>query len=665
MTPEVTARAQQWLGAGWSPREVAEQLGLKLDTLRKAIQQGRLIKPGPPQPGEPSPETAPLPPPPTATDKSTRAVEDAAAEMGTACTRPDERVLAAFGLLNEASTRFETCRDVSFGGVLCALPALEANGLFRHIHACLAKLRGYYSTLHVIVLLAHMALCRIKTVEQLQYQPPGELGKLLGLDRIPEVRCLRHKLAALSLDDGPERWAGLLSRDWLEAAPELAGALYVDGHVRLYHGDQTALPKRYVSRQRLCLRGTTDYWVNDVLGQPFFAVERPIDHGLLEVLRSEIVPRLLQDVPGQPTREELEADRYRARFIIVFDREGYSPEFFKAMWQTHRIACITYHKYPKDDWPTSEFAEVETTLPNGERVALQLAERGTWIGDRQSGLWVREIRKLTESGHQVSLISTVFGGSALADSVRLFSRWSQENFLRYMMEHFAIDLLNEYGTEEIPETKRPVVNPKMAGTGPPETFGEVQAGPSASPLCRPDLAPGIGRGGAGQMGGTQSGIGGSDRAVRAGVEVINDQLKTTPGHLKWDELPASDKFERLAPSRKQLVDTVKMIAYRAETAMAAIVREELARTDDARSVLRDLFRSEADLLPDVDHHCLHVQVHPMSNPRSNRAIAHLLDQLNAAELTYPGTSLKLIYSIAGDAEASNAVPEQNPADQEV
>ncbi len=147
-----------------------------------------------------------------------------------------------------------------------------------------------------------MALCRIKAVEQLQYQPPGELGKLLGLDRVPEVRCLRHKLASLSLDDAPGRWAGLLSKDWLEAAPELAGTLYVDGHVRLYHGDQTALPKRYVSRQRLCLRGTTDYWVNDVLGQPFFAVERPIDHGLLEVLRSDIVPRLLETFPANRVR---------------------------------------------------------------------------------------------------------------------------------------------------------------------------------------------------------------------------------------------------------------------------------------------------------------------------------------------------------------------------
>src|SRR5204863_7359058 len=100
---------------------------------------------------EPAPDQAPAPQPPTATDRSTRAIADAAAEMGTACTRPDERVLAAFGLLDGAPTRFESCRDVSFGGVLCALPALAANGLFRHIHDCLVKLRGYYSTLHVVV----------------------------------------------------------------------------------------------------------------------------------------------------------------------------------------------------------------------------------------------------------------------------------------------------------------------------------------------------------------------------------------------------------------------------------------------------------------------------------------------------------------------------------
>ncbi|MGB8710855.1 MAG: putative transposase, partial [Methyloceanibacter sp.] len=604
MTLEVRAQAQQFLGIGWSRGEVAERLNLKLDTLRKAIQQGRLTEPGPLGRQKPASEKSPAPQPSTTTDKSTRASADAAAEMGTACTRPDERVLAAFGLLDGAPTRFESCRDISFGGVLCALPALAENGLFRHIHDCLAQLRGYYSTLHVIVLLAHMALCRIKAVEQLQYQPPGELGKLSGLDRVPEVRCLRRKLAALSIDDGPDQWAGLLSQDWLEAAPELAGALYVDGHVRLYHGSQTALPKRYVSRQRLCLRGTTDYWVNDVLGQPFFAVERPIDHGLLEAMRSDIVPRLLKDVPGQPTAEELEADRYRARFVILFDREGYSPEFFKEMWQTHRIACITYHKYPKDDWPAAEFADIETTLPGGEQVSLQLAERGSWIGDRKSGLWVREVRKLTTSGHQVSLISTAFGGLAVQDAAGLFSRWSQENFFRYMMEHFAIDLLNEYRTEQIPETKRPVVNPtwreldrqkrslKSTLTHRQARFAALTLHPESDEAARAKWEK------------QKAELVEAIEQLEHQMAAINSQLKTTPSHLAWDQLPEAEKFQRLAPSRKQLVDTVKMIAYRAETAMASIVRESLARTDDARSLLRDLFRSEADMLPDVEQQVL-------------------------------------------------------------
>jgi transposase len=734
MTPEVTARAQQLLWAGRSRKAVAEELGLKLDTLRKAIQQGRLTElradqsaesapenapvpqgglteprvdepaesapenapvpqggltepradepaesapenapvpqggltePIPLRPGESAPENAPAPPPPIATDKSTRAVLDAAAEMGTACTRPDQRVLAAFGLLDGAPTRFETCRDVPFGGVLCALPALEANGLFRHIHNCLAKLRGYYSTLHVIVLLAHMALCRIKTVEQLQYQPPGELGKLLGLDRVPEVRCLRSKLAALCVDDGPKKWAGLLSKDWLKAEPELAGALYVDGHVRLYHGNQTALPKRYVSRQRLCLRGTTDYWVNDILGRPFFAIERPIDQGLLEVLETEIVPRLLKEVPGQPTDAQLATDRYLARFVIVFDREGYSPAFFKTMWQTHRIACITYHKYPKDDWPVDAFAEVETTLPNGERVTLRLAERGTWIGDRKNGLWVREIRKRTASGHQVSLISTAFGDSALEDSVRLFSRWSQENFFRYMMQHFAIDLLNEYGTEEIPETKRPVVNPKWRELDRQKRSVKSKLTHRQARFAALTLHPESDETARAQWEKCQAELVEEIDQFEQELTEINAKLKTTPGHLAWDELPETDKFQRLAPSRKQLVDTVKMIAYRAETALASIVREELARSDDARSLLRDLFRSAADLLPDLERGVLSVQIHPMSNPRSNRAIAHLLEQLNAAEFNYPGTHLRLVYSIAGQAETPNLVPHQIPTDQEV
>ena len=585
-------------------------------------------------------------------DKSSRSEADSstAEQMGIGCTRPCERVFAATGQLPDgASTEFQICRDVSYGGVLCALPALSENGLLGHLDS-LPVLSGYYRKVHIILLLAYMALCRIKAVEQLQYENPGELGKLMGLDRIPEVRCLRKKLSELSREKAPEQWAGVLSKQWMEQNPQLAGTLYVDGHVRVYHGKKTKLPRRYIARQRLCLRGTTDYWVNDALGQPFFSVERAIDHGLLEALDNDIVPRLLNDVPDQPTAKELEADRYLSRFTIIFDREGYSPKFFRRMWKQHRIGCITYHKYPKELWPESWFSPTKVRMPNGEVVSMKLAEMGSRIGSRRDGLWVREVRKLTGSGHQTSLISTVYGELALEDAGRLFSRWSQEIFFGYMMEHFAIDTLNEYKTEIIPGTNRPVVNPERRKLDREyrsaiSKLTRCQARFAALTLHPESEAPEIEK-----WQREKADLQEQIEQWENEVNVLKERKLSTPKHLEWEDLPEAEKFERLAPSRKRLTDTVKLVAYRAETALATIVREKLSHTGEARSLIRDLLRSDADLYPDIAGQQIEVRVHAMANPRSNRAIQHLLEHLNATEFTYPGTNLRLVYTLANDAQ---------------
>lgn len=128
---------------------------------------------------------------------------------------------------------------------------------------------------------------------------------------------------------------------------------------------------------------------------------------------------------------------------------------------------------------------------------------------------------------------------------------------------------------------------------------------------------------------------------------VKQQQSETPKHLPWSELPEESKFEQLAPSRKRLLDTVKMLAYRAETSLVGIVREALSREDDARVLLQDLFCQEADLHPDESRGQLEVRIHPFSNPRSNRAVEHLLEQLNASEMKYPGTTLTLTYSLIG------------------
>ena len=230
---------------------------------------------------------------------------EAAEGIGTACTRADERMAAALGLAQSAATRFEPAADVSLGGVLAGLPALCANGLLSGIDRHLKLPAGFYSCLHILLTLGFMALSRIRRPEGLRHVRAGEFGKVLGLDRVPEVRTLRAKITLMARTGDPQAWMRELAKTWMESDPIEAGYLYIDGHVRVYHGDQAVLPRRYVSRERLCLRGTTDYWINDALGRPFFVVSKAVTAGLADTLLTDIVPQLLLSVPDQPTAEEL------------------------------------------------------------------------------------------------------------------------------------------------------------------------------------------------------------------------------------------------------------------------------------------------------------------------------------------------------------------------
>src|ERR1700728_3067956 len=134
--------------------------------------------------------------------------------MGNGAPRTQERMAAAMGGLCSAPAEFETALDVPRGGVLLALPALLSTGLLRYTGALYSLPNGFYGIDSIFLLLALMALSRIRSMEQLRYVPPGEWGNLLGLDRIPEVRTLRAKLAILCRQAGQAAsWQAALAKD--------------------------------------------------------------------------------------------------------------------------------------------------------------------------------------------------------------------------------------------------------------------------------------------------------------------------------------------------------------------------------------------------------------------------------------------------------------------
>jgi hypothetical protein len=564
------------------------------------------------------------------------------AVFGVGATNQYGRLAASLGGLSSIDLSFQSAVDIPCAGVLLALPALIANGLFSNLDSHFKLPRGYYGLESIFLLLSLLSLARIKTVEELRYCPPGEWGKLLGLDRIPEARTLRERIKHLSEYGEVRAWSSELCKAWMESEHvDSSGLFYIDGHVRVYNGEQTQLPKHYVTREKLCLRATVDYWVNALGGNPFFYINKAVDPGLLSVLESEIVPQIesnLASCPYDPTIAKPSKPLHQ--FTLLFDREGYSPDFMKRMSEK-RIACITYNKYPKEDWSGYEFVESIVKTTAGNITAVKLAERGVQLSNK---LWVREIRRLNNDGHQTSILSTDYHSDFSVITSEISDRWGQENYFKYMRQHYNLDRLVSYSLEEIDESIM-VVNPayrkinsdirKLNGKQSRQLAEfvvinlnselqseQVEAYECAKALLKDEID-----------------------ARKIQLAELKAQRSKIQAHILIKDLPKEQQFAQLATPAKYFLDTIKMIAYRAETAMVNIIREVMSRVDDGRSLLRSIYSMEADLILDEQSNELTVKLHYPANHAEGKIIAHLCDELSSAEIEFPGTKMKVIYKL--------------------
>jgi hypothetical protein len=320
------------------------------------------------------------------------------------------------------------------------------------------------------------------------------------------------------------------------------------------------------------------------------------------------------------------------------------------MWQ-QRIASLTYRKRPGDDWSVAEFTPHEVRLVGGEAVTMQLAERGVLLGGL---IWVREIRRLTATGHQTSIVTTRYNGDMTHIAAAMFARWCQENFFSYMRRHYGLDNLVGYGTEAVPDTTT-VVNPAYR-----RIDGEIRK--KASRLQRLAAQFG-GLGLEGEIAPGKVELYETRKAelqeemahLKRELTTIKGERKSIKRRITFGELPTEARFERMTVHNKHMIDTIKMVAYRAETAMAHTLSEKMSRQDDARALLRTIYTTEADLFPDEKTGTLTVRLHNMASRTHDAAVAYLCAELNATETIYPDTNLRLIYEL---------VSSKNPGDQE-
>lgn len=520
------------------------------------------------------------------------------------------------------------------------LPFLIETGLLSYQNHYKDFETGYYDVDFIILLLAFMYLCRIKNPEQLKAISPGDYGKLLGTDRIPEARCLRNKIKMLCAQQQSQRWNTELARQWI--SEDQNEFYYIDGHVQVYHGYKAQLGKKHVSRQKLCLPGMQEFWVNNAAGMPYFYVTGQVNEKLQEMISDQIIPQLLNEIPSPYTEEQLVNDPDLPRFTLVFDREAYSPAFFQLLWEKHRVAVISYRKNVKEQWEDAVFQK-QTMEIEGASVEMQLAQQQITLND----VPLREIRKKSSDGHQTSVLTTNKKLSMLTVAIYMFSRWSQENFFRYMRLNYDFDRIIQYAIDQI-DGEFKVANPaynKVAYALKKQREKIARKKAAIYNQVEQNLEQPLEQTGKNTVQQTKL------------IEQLNELLKeeekliekrsTLTCHIKVKDMPTDTRYNKLHQESKHFQNIIKMICYRAETSFSTMLAHRYKKTQhEKRAFAKSVINTPINLRVDHSNKKLHVEIYSQATPRDNQAVKQLCEKLNQTETLYPATNLTLHYTLA-------------------
>ncbi len=560
--------------------------------------------------------------------------------MGIA-THREERLSGKKG---HAAPCFEPHHSVDLGGLLFLLPCLIQQGLLKARDFYTFPSSHYYGVESIVLTLAFMALARIKNPESLKHCKPGELGRLIGLDRVPEVKCLRNKISLMCEQQQAACFNQELMKEWcgeMEQADQ--GFYYVDGHQRIYYGHKANLPSKYIARQKLCLSATTEFWVNDAQGQPLMMVIGALTEKLQEAILELVLPQMMDAgliVPGDDYQKDT------PQCTLVFDREAYSPTFFDKLWEEYRISFVTYRKNVTDEYPIESFHSTSIEVLNTP-IDMLLCECCIQLGNKKS--WYREVRRRTPSGHQIAIITNHPTLSKEQVAQRMFSRWTQENFFKYLISDYDFDKVISFGIEPV-DREKTVVNPlyrklthrikKLR-----EKISRLES--KFYPLLDQWMEQQLEQ--TPQLSAKYEYYQEQIAMKKTELDQLLHERKQHTARIKVEQMPENKAYNKLTTESKKIINLIRMIAYRAETAVAnslcAFIENKNAH-QFKRMIVKQIIQTPADIIPDYQKGILNVKLHHLSAPRYNQVTRKLAELLNQTKTVFPGTELILKFYVS-------------------
>jgi transposase len=542
--------------------------------------------------------------------------------------RSMDRLLASMGVLEDAAPLFANAANVPRAGVLLAIPALVSSGLLTIANKIYGSLGpAFYGLRTTLVAYVLLALLRIPRPESLKEYAPEDLGHILGLDRMPEVKTLRRKLAELARIKKSRELGRELARRRVKERGRLFGFLYVDGHVRTYHGKHR-IPKGFDTRKRLAVPATTDYWVNDKKGDPLFVVTAEANASMTRMLEPIL----------EEARKVVGSER---RITVVFDRGGWKPRLFQKLIEME-LDILTYRKGRVRHISEKRFVLRKARL-DGRPVKYLLHDQP--VRFLKGKLRLRQVTRLTDSGHQTPVLTSRWDLRDIAVAYRMFERWQQENFFKYMRQEFLIDALADYEVEPdnparlVPNPAKKEIDKQLSAAR--AALAELQEEYGATVLDYRDGRTATMR----QFTSEEKRI---HREIQDAADRITDlsaRRKNLPKHIPLGDFKKDQEFVKLSTERKHLTNVLKMVAYQIESDLVERLHPYYARVDEeGRTLIQTALQSSASIQPNKDE--LRIIMNPLSSKHRSKAIAALCRDLNQSNTAFPGTNLRMRFDVA-------------------
>ena len=556
--------------------------------------------------------------------------------------RDGERALARFGLLGEgAAPVFTPGARYPLAGLLLALPPLAGTGLLDCARQVYGRLRdGFYGLEVMLVVLVFMALLREARAEGATRIPPAALGRVLGLDRAPEVKTIRRKLAELAAAGKAAELQLALARHHAAASPGTLGFLYIDGHTRAYFGKRD-IQKMHLARLKFPGPATEETWVTGSAGDPLLVVMAQPSSSLAAQIR-DLLPAL-RDIAGPA-----------ARPVLCFDRGGWSPALFAGITDAG-FDLLTYRKNDAGsdipDLPGEAFTTASWAGDDGRPLSYDLADTtiSLTVSDGEHKGRVLQLRQVTRrkpgDTRQVRILTTRPAAALPAAAViyRMTSRWREENYFRYGRAHFALDALDTYATTpEDPARLVPDPAKKTAAAAvrtAKKTLADAAAAREEKLAALRSPAPGTATVITNQA---LARLDAPVDAARRDLDAAKAAAKAIPAKIPLAE--HNPAMVKLDTETKLITHAIRMAACNTETILARALNGRYARADDeAYALIREALHASGDIT--IHGSVLHIRLDPLSAPRRTRALAALCEQLTATATRYPGTQLVLHYEV--------------------